>query len=180
MNTYTLADIAAKFARLDAIEDDTHAQFEKGLRNLVQRHFLPPTSQQGRVFLYDAAAAVTIRFAQIAAEFGLPRPTIDTLARWLSGSGERTKKQGSGFRGVLRSEEAIDRVEAGETFAVHIVMRADGSVTVKSDWQTDRGADDRVRNAALSAGLVNVSPEVARFSLPASRLIAEILPLLKG
>lgn len=175
---HTLAEIAAKFARLDAVADDHHSQFEKGLRNLVQRHFLPPTTQQGRIFLYDKAAAVTIRLARIAAEFGLPRTTIETLSRWLSGSGERKEKQGSGYLGVSRAAEAIQRVQAGETFAIHVIMRADRSVFVQADWTPDRPRNERIVQAAVAAGVVNTSPEIARFTLPASRLIAEILPLL--
>lgn len=180
MNTYTLAEIAAKFARLDGVEDEQHAHFEKGLRNLVQRHFLPPTTQQGRVFLYDPAAAVTIRLAQIAAEFGLPRTTIDTLSRWLTASGDRRQAtpQG-GAMGVLHSAEAIQRAEAGEVFGIHVIMRADGNVIAKADWQSDTSGSERAQNALRSIGH-EPKPEVARFSLPASRLIAEILPLLKG
>lgn len=178
-STHTLAEIAAKFARIDSVEDEKHTAFEKGLRNLVQRHFLPPTTQQGRIFLYGHAATVTIRLAQIAAEFGIPRTTIDTLSRWLSNSGERKEAQGSGFRGVSRGEEAIQRVEAGESFAVHVVMRADRSVIVKADWERDHLRSERAENAARLIGQ-EPKPEIARFSLPASALIAEILPLLKA
>ncbi|RDW14105.1 hypothetical protein [Paracoccus thiocyanatus] len=193
---FALTEIAAKFARLDGVGDENHAQFLTSMRNLTQRHHLPPTEQVGRSFLYDHGAAVTIRLAQIAAEFGLPRTTIDTLSRWLSGSGERKEKQGSGWRGLSHAEEAIQRVNAGESFALHVVMRADRSVIVKADWKTDRDAeieampDDKrgeaekrranIRQAAADIGVTNVSPEIARFSLPASTLIAEILPLLKA
>lgn len=183
MTHHTLAEIAAKFGRLDGVEDDQHAQFEKGLRNLVQRHYLPPTTQQGRIFLYDAAAAVTIRLAQIASEFGMSRPNIETLARWLSASGERKAQQGSGWRGILHAEEAIQRAEAGEEFSVHVIMRSDLSVIVKADWKADREIDpksaERAANALRSIGK-EAKPEVARFSLPASRLVQDILPALKG
>lgn len=195
-STHTLAEIAAKFARIDGIEDENHATFEKGLRNLVQRHFLPQTTQQGRIFLYNNAAAVTIWLAQVAAEFGLPRASIENLSRWLSESGERREKQGSGWRGVPRAEEAIQRLNAGEFFGLHVVMRADRSVIVKADWKSDRSAEieampngkraevkqrrANIRQAAADIGVTNVSPEIARFSLPASALIAEILPSLKA
>lgn len=165
MTLHTLAEIAAKLGRLDGIDDDNHAQYEKGLRNLVQRHFLPPTTQQGRVFLYDPAAAVTIRLAQIAAEFGITRTSIDTLTRWLSGVGERR---------ISHAAEAIQRHEAGEVFSLHIVMRADRSVIVRADWTDERPRSERADNALrLLHG-----PDIAAFSLPASYVIAEILPSL--
>ncbi|RWR12048.1 hypothetical protein [Paenirhodobacter populi] len=173
--TYTLAEIAAKFARLDAVPDEHSAQYLTTLRNLTQRHHLPPTEQIGRSFIYNDAAAITIRLAQIAAEFGLPRTTIDTLSRWLTNSGNRRRKVEGGFMGVARAEEAIERATAGETFNVYIVMHADRSVAVKADWTPDRPKSERVINASPE-----ISPEIARFSLPASRLISEILPLLKA
>lgn len=182
MHNLTLAEIAAKFSRLDGIEDHDHAQYEKALRNLVQRQYLPMTTQQGRVFLYDNAAAVTIRLAQIAAEFGIPRASIDNLTRYLTNAGDRVKPVKGGHRGVSRAEEAIERVSSGEGFAIHVIMRADGTVVAKADWKSDRPADNpedvsRVKEALRLAGL-EPKPEIARFSLPASRLIAEVLPLL--
>lgn len=179
MSMHTLAEISAKFARIDGTEDKDHAAFEKSLRNLVQRNFLPMTTQQGRIFLYDNAAAVTIRLSQIAAEFGVSRASIENLSRWLSGSGERKEKQGSGWRGVSHAEEAIQRLEAGETFSIHIIMRADRSVIVKADWEPDHPRSERAENALRLIGQ-EPKPEIARFSLPASALIAEILPLLKA
>ncbi|AUM72925.1 hypothetical protein [Paracoccus jeotgali] len=181
MADYTLAEIAARLARHDDVEDEHHAQFEKGLRNLVQRHFLPPTTQQGRIFLYDRAAAATIRLAQIASEFGIPRASIDTLTRWLSGSGERREKLPSGGQmGVSHAAEAIQRVEAGEEFALHIIMTTERTVFVRADWKSDREIDPesqaRADNALRLIGK-GPKPEIARFSLPASELIAEILPL---
>ncbi|SEN58034.1 hypothetical protein SAMN04488103_1067 [Gemmobacter aquatilis] len=178
MTLKTLAEIAAGFARIDGISDEDHPAFDKFLRNLTQRHFLPPTEQVGRAFLYDPAAAVTIRLAQIAAEFGLPRTTIDALARWLSGSGERKKRiSDSMLKGVTYAEEALDRVTAGETFAVHVIMCVDRSVIVKPDW--DHPRSEHAENALRLIGK-GPKAEIARFSLPASALIAEILPFLKG
>lgn len=177
MSDLTLAEIAARFACLDDVDDADHAAYEKALRNLVQRHFLPPTTQQGRVFLYDRAAAVTIRLAQIAAEFGLPRASIDTLSRWLSNSGERRVKVEGGYMGVSRAAEAIERVESGESFSIHVVMRADGSVRAEADWASDSPRSPRAADA-IRAARGEPMPEVARFTLPASRLIAEILPLM--
>ncbi|MFN3312578.1 MAG: hypothetical protein ACK46Q_03825 [Hyphomonas sp.] len=177
MTDYTLAEIAARFARQDGVEDEHHAQFEKGLRNLVQRHFLPPTTQQGRIFLYDRAAAATIRLAQIASEFGIPRATIDTLTRWLSGSGERREKLPSGGQmGVSHAAEAIQRLEAGEAFALHLIMTTDRTVFVRADWERDRPRSERAENALRLIGK-GPKAEIARFTLPASELIAEILPL---
>lgn len=177
MTDYTLAEIATRFARQDGIEDDHHAQFEKGLRNLVQRHYLPPTTQQGRIFLYDRSAAATIRLAQIASEFGIPRTSIEILTRWLSGSGQRQEKMpNGGAMGVSHAAEAIQRIEAGEVFALHIVMTTDRTVFVRADWERDRPRSERAENALRLIGKGPKS-EIARFTLPASDLIAEILPL---
>ncbi len=192
----TIAEIAAGFARIDGISDEDHPAFDKTLRNLTQRHFLPPTEQVGRAFLYDPAAAVTIRLAQIAAEFGLPRTTIDHLTRWLSGSGERKKRLSENMlQAVSYAEEAVQRTEAGEAFGIHVILRRGSTPIVAADWQSDRDAalenaseDERkkaeksrarVRSAMRAIGY-DEKPEIARFTLPASALIAEILPFLKA
>ncbi|MEI4473334.1 hypothetical protein [Frigidibacter sp. MR17.24] len=181
-NHLTLAEIAAKFARMDGVEDDRHAPYEKALRNLVSRHFLPPTTQQGRVFLYDSAASLAIRLGQIASDFGLPRTSVDTLTRWLSASGDRKLElPEGGLMGLSHAEEAIQRAKSGEAFNVHLIMRADRSVIVQQDWVSDRAVDDQ-RNARMRAALKSLGhdagPEIARFSLPASRIITEMLPVL--
>jgi hypothetical protein len=174
----TLAEIAAKFGRLDCVDDENQAQFATGLRNLVQRHYLPPTSQQGRVFLYDRAAALTIRLAQIAADFGIPRTSIDALCRWLNTSGERRHILPSGgAMGVSHAVEAIQRVETNECFALHMIMTADRNIYVRADWKRDFPRSARVESALRQ---INQGPkgEIARFTLPASDLIAQILPSL--
>lgn len=175
MTDHTLTEIAAIFGRLDGIDDENHGQYEKALRNLVQRHYLPPTGQQGRIFVYDRPAAVTIRLAQIASEFGIPRTTIDMLARWLSNSGVRRKKLSNGWVGVSRAAEAIQRVEENEVFSFHLVLSADRIVGVKADWNSDHPLGERAESVLR---MIDQDAEIARFTLPASAQIAKILPLL--
>ncbi|WP_054007893.1 hypothetical protein [Cypionkella psychrotolerans] len=175
MSEFTLAQIAAFAAGIDGIEVEQFTAYEKSLRNLVQRHFLPPISQHGRVFLYDRGGAVTIRLAHIAAEFGIPRTTIDSLTRWLSGSGTRRKPTRGGFVGLSQSDEAIERVENGEVFALHIIMTADRSVSVQADWKKDTSASEKVESALQQRGQ-ETGMEIARFTLPAANIIAQFLP----
>ncbi|WP_408592305.1 hypothetical protein ACIPCF_10020 [Paracoccus marcusii] len=166
MVTYTLAEIATRFARHDGIDADGLAHYEKSLRNLVQRHYLPPTIQQGRAFLYSRPAAVTIRLAQIASNFGIPRMSLDTLTRWLSDK---------------HIAEAIERANSGESFGIHLIMTSSGTIFASADWADRKEIDKKsLTRAEKALAWIGEGPraEVARFTLPASALIAETLHVL--
>ncbi|MBB4120212.1 hypothetical protein [Martelella radicis] len=174
---FTLAEIIPVFASLDNVPAKDIARYEKALRNLVQRNHLPPSDQRGRVFMYDEGALSAIRLVQIANEFGLDRTAIDPLARWLAESGTRRRKVTGGWLGVTHSAEAVERVQNGEEFSVSLVLGADYRYCVEASWSLDQPKSERVENSLRLAGLSN-APAIARFSLPASSIIVELLSSL--
>ena len=165
----TLNQLAPIFATLDGKTFD--APYEKALRNLASRQFLPPTEVRGRNFHFDRAAVATIWLAHTAAKFGVPRLTIDVLAQWLGSASTRLEEVEGGQVAISRAAEALQRVEAGEVFSLSIVLPADNRLRIVADWTPDEAPSARV-SALLDARL---APEVARFSLPASALIGKLL-----
>ena len=177
---HTLTEITPVFAALDRVPEEGIPQYEKALRNLLQRHHLPPSDQRGRVFLYDHGAISAIRLVQIANTFGLDRLAIDPLARWLHASGERKRRVEGGWFGVSHCEEAVERSQAGEDFSISLICRSDYRFDVEADWHPGEPPSERVRQALESAGLSRQAPpEIARFMLPAASLIRAVIGALK-
>lgn len=162
----TLAELTPEFARLDGVEGDL-AAYEKALRNLVQRNHLPPTDQAGRVFLYDLPEAAAIRIAQIANDFGLSRAAIDPICRWMRDAYRGTFPPKPGLQPSNMSE-AVRRVREGEAFAVTLTMDARRRYLVKPDWERPHR-----RKAPQEY------PEIGGFAVPASQIIADLLPLFE-
>ncbi|WP_108259131.1 hypothetical protein [Mangrovicoccus ximenensis] len=173
----TLTEITRKFAALDGIEEGQHVQYEKSLRNLCQRNNLPPTEQRGRVFHYDQSAAVAIRLAQIANEFGVSRPVLQHLAYWLAETGERRTKVPGGWLGVSHAREAVERTKAGEEFAISVICGQDWRFRVEADWGPKKVKDPELQAAIQAAGRAH-APEIARLTLPASEIIASVLSVI--
>jgi hypothetical protein len=162
----TLAEISAIFAELDDTPEGETAQLDKALRNLSQRHYFPPDAQEGKAFKYSRESIVTLRLAYIASVFGLDRMTVDALNKWLRQL-ELTKRGSTSNIG-----HAIRRTAKGETFAIHIEMDATGRTWCKADWETAPTVSTRGSDV-----LDLIRPAVARFTLPCSDLIRDLLPL---
>lgn len=161
----TLAELTPEFARLDGLSGDL-AAYEKSLRNLTQRHHLPPTDQWGRIFLYGASGAAAIRIAQIAADFGLSRAALDPLCRWFTKPYLYYPPK-PGLQ-PTNAGEAVRRTKAGETFAITLTMGADRRYLVKADWRQEPRRK------------LTVQPvEIAGFAVPASTIISQLLPLFE-
>lgn len=158
----TLSEIAPIFARLDGNEDET-AAVEKSLRNFVQRFPLPPTSREGRVFLYDNPAVVALRLGYVAHRFGLNRVLLHPYTQFLH----------------QRAQEAIRRCEAGEDFAFHAVARPIGDDFWASwDEPAADSSDDQCRAERARWLMRRKGIELGRFS-QGGGLVAQILPLLR-
>lgn len=158
----TLAEIAQKFAVLDALPADRMPALEKALRNLVQRHYLPPSDQKGRVFFYSDRATASIRIAFFASEFGLDRALLERLLFWMQTGRDHN-------RGTL-IDEAFARVSSGERFHFYVVMSRDGEVRCEADWSREPG---KVTEAL--ADYFSSKGEIGRFSIPVSEIISEIV-----
>lgn len=173
----SLIEIAATIADLDDVPADQRSSHEKWLRNLAHRQHLPPTVVEDRRFLYDTAGVLTVRLTAVTAGFGVPRTAVDALSYWLIAAGARRTKSGDGWLGVSHAEEVLERAKAGEEFAVHLVREVGGRLRVEADWKRDREPSARVKGALELSGR-GPGLELARFSLPASRLAVELIASL--
>lgn len=166
----TLAELAVHFAQLDNVAPNELTTFEKGLRNLTQHNFLPPNDQVGRIFKYDVDGAAAVRLVQVANDFGIKRASLSVLTRFLFDHGTAN----FGQKPVSLIREAVDRAKAGESFSLSIIMGADRTYRCEVDWQK-KPKSERVEQAFGSAGR-ECSPELARFTLPMSAIILDLLP----
>lgn len=176
----TLTEISTHFAQLDMVQSDRLPQYDKALRHLTQRNHLPVADQRGRAFYYDEAGAAAIRIAQVANEAGLHRATMEVLTGYLS---QTFKSEAFPPEPGLQPriiDEAVRRTRAKEVFALQVVMTTDYRFRCNFDWPRKKPSE-RIRNAAINAGLTQDSlPELSRLTLPASRLIADVLLAFEG
>ena len=173
---YRLSQAAVAFAELDDLPDEHFPALDKGLRNLTQRHYLPPIERSGRADLYAFATISVLRLAYKATTFGLDRVQIEALTRFLQSAPlmPTRYRQRDGRREALWViEEAIERARAGEDFRVGLVMGRDGRATPKVWWQETASPD--------VAAILSANPPAnadAHFSLDAGRLIRELVAKL--
>ncbi len=173
--TYTIAQATEVFAHLDRTDKDNRAATDKLLRNLTQRHYFSPVGRSGRADVYDIEMICSLRLVQKASVFGLDRWQIETLTRFLN-QAPRTKPG----RTKTIIAEAVERVTAGETFGLALVMYADGRFVAETDWQTTTPEQDAKIDAIFDSAGVTLGMEDCRFGLNASRLIADVLTELMG
>jgi hypothetical protein len=161
----TLTEISAIFADLDGTPVDETAQLDKALRNISQRHYFPADAQQGKAFKYNLESTVALRLALFTSIFGLDRITVDALNKWLR-QFELAKRNSTS-----NIAQAIQRTAKGETFSIHIEMDCSGRTWCKADWESPSTEGSRGSNI-----LDLMRPAVARFTLPCSDLIRDLLP----
>jgi hypothetical protein len=162
---YSLAEIATHFANLDGVSERDKPAFDKAIRNISQRHFVRRSQSKGRTDYYDVEAVCVLRILSKAAPFGFTRTTLDRLAYFMQNENSPIREHGEGLSNI---EDAIARVRVqGDDpldqtdFAFHVDMMPDGSFRAISDL------DPMANNGK--------SPWDARFSVPASRLIRELI-----
>ncbi|MFW2545516.1 hypothetical protein ACN2XU_23045 [Primorskyibacter sp. 2E107] len=174
---YVIRDATNAFATLDKTPPDVVASLDKSLRNLSQRVYLPAAGREGRADAYTLEAICTLRLLHKASVFGLDRWQLEKLAQFLQvadpiGTGRREKLEGRS-RLLPPIEEAMQRARAGESFSVVIAMLSDGTCKLRADWKPDEEPDAAAEEILAAFG--GMLPEDARFVLPASRLISELL-----
>ncbi|WP_429816394.1 hypothetical protein [Ensifer sp. B1-9] len=175
---FRLSEAAVAFAKIDRISDDATPALDKFLRNLSQRHYLPPSAREGRADLYSIETVCALRLAQRAAAFGIDRVALDALLRFLHSAPHLPTRfrQGDGVSiGLTRIEEAVERARAGEDFAVGLTLDAHGRVEPKA-WFPPDILTDEARSI-----LVDIAPAAgpdAAFRLDAGRLIRAVLAVL--
>jgi len=170
---FRLSEAATAFAKIDQIPDDAVPALDKFIRNLSQRHYLPPAAREGRADLYSVETVCALRLAERAAVFGIDRVSLDSLLRFLHSAPSLPTRyrQGDGFRvGLTHIEEAVERARAGEDFTVGLVLGNDGRVQPRAWFAPDEvfvlGSD------------IPATPSDAAFRLDAGRLIRAVLAVL--
>lgn len=178
---FRLSEAAVAFAKIDRISDDATPALDKMLRNLTQRHYVPPSTREGRADLYSIETVCALRLAQIANAFGIERSALDSLLRFLhSAPNHPTRfRQGDGVRIALTHiEEAVERARAGEDFGVGLSLNSTGRVEPKA-WFSPEDLDDDARSildAYAEVSEQHLSDAV--FRLDAGRLIRDVLKAL--
>lgn len=164
---YKLSDATKLFAELDGISDPAgsleYKKFDKSIRDISQRFYLPPAAMKGRSAEYSLPQICALRLIQVAYSFQLPRDRLNLLATFLSGNIAGTN------RTVI--EEAVARTIDGEKFEISIELRRPDDFQTSVNWE--KGHSKRV--SALLKSLEREEPWDARVCLPASRLISDIL-----
>ena len=177
-----IADLTAAIARLDQTPDSRVPKLDKGLRNLVSRHYIPPVARDGRADLYDATGMIVLRLAERAQTFGLDRASLESFIRFLQSAPDMPQdwREGDGKRAALtRIEIALNRARAGEDFYLGLAMGRDGALTPVAEWQESPVSDEAAQIIAdYRAATGERSEPDAVLRLPAGRLIREILDAL--
>lgn len=175
---FRISEAAAAFAKLDNIDDDATPALDKLLRNLTQRHYLPPSAREGRADLYSIETVCALRLAERAATFGIDRVALDGLLRFLHSAPSLPTRfrRGDGVSIALTHiEEAVERARAGEDFTVGLMLDANGRVVPKAWFQPEElPADAR----AILADAARPAAPDAVFRLDAGRLIRAVLAIL--
>lgn len=177
---YTIRDATNAFFNLDGTLPEEGKALDKALRNLSQRVYMPPAGRKGRADTFAIETICALRLLHKANVFGVDRWQQETLARFLQiaeaiDGGRRIRVDG-GFRPLSPIEEAVERVREGESFSIGVRMLSDGTVKPFVGW---REAEDEGTEFLADAGYHRL-PEDARFTLPASRLIADLIAELEG
>lgn len=162
---YTLRDASNNFAKLDNLHEEKFTAYDKNLRDISQRFYLQDSGMVGRATQYDLPAICALRLIQKAFPFGLSRPTLNQLARWM--------QEAESMASTTRIQEAIERAKNGEDFSFHILMRGDGSFGLSGSESEDETVAQTLKDMEAA------SPWDARFSIDASRLIREVLGQLE-
>ncbi|SIT10384.1 hypothetical protein SAMN05421759_11618 [Roseivivax lentus] len=173
---FTIKEATTCFARIDAIAEENLPALDKALRNLSQRHYLPPADRRGRADLYPLHTICALRVLQAASGILSDRWVLDTFARDMqsqpAGPARRVRLDG-GERPMSPVEEAVERVREGQTFDFNLHLHRDGRLAFFADWPSDDASAATVADNVFSE--VKTKEPVATFTVHASRLIAELL-----
>lgn len=179
---FTIRDATNAFFSLDGALPEEAVTLDKALRNLSQRLYMPPIGREGRADTYSLETICALRLLHKTSAFGLDRWQLEKLARFLQiadpiASGRR-RKASRVWQVLSPIEEALQRTRKGETFIVGVAMLRDGTAKPFTGWPKD---DESVKGADfLAEANVKKLPEDACFTLPASRLIAELIAELES
>lgn len=172
-----ISEIAVTFAKIDGIADDNVPQLDKLLRNMTQRHYLPPSGRDGRADLYSLETTCVMRLAERMEAFGVQRHVLDNFLRFMQSAPTFPTrfKQGDGFTEALsRIEEAVERAQAGEDFTVGLELTAAGLLPQVNFDQAEIDEDAR----KILASVERQRTPDAVLTLNAGRLIREIIAML--
>lgn len=169
---YSLSDAARAFA--PDLPDEARKRFDKALRNLSQRTYLPASDRRGRIDLYDMPTVCALRLLMVANQQGTTGDDLDELARWL-----QTPKANAG----APIAEAFKRLSDGEAFTLEISMFASGNRSYAFRWESVTEAEARGSKAlafARKAGVAGQDDRTGVFTIFASKLMQETVESLSA
>ncbi|MCO7725787.1 hypothetical protein NJB93_04170 [Brucella intermedia] len=177
---FRISEAAAAFAKLNNIDDDATPALDKLLRNLTQRHYLPPSAREGRADLYSIETICALRLAERAATFGIDRVALDGLLRFLHSAPSLPTRfrRGDGVHVALTHiEEAVERARASEDFVIGLTLDENDHVVPKAWFPSEELTDDA---RAILANTDRPHAPDAVFSLNAGRMIRAVLAVLNA
>ncbi|MEP3441209.1 MAG: hypothetical protein ABJN72_07015 [Sulfitobacter sp.] len=171
---FTIRDATKAFFSLDGTPPEQWTGLDKALRNLSQRIYMPSDGRKGRADTYSLQTICALRLVYKASVFGLDRWQLEKFSNFLQVAEPMNNARKEAFAGGHRVlppiEEAIQRVSNAESFVFGISMLSDGTIKPFADWDTDEKEDLSLLEGPSFVRL----PEDARFTIPASRMIAEL------
>jgi len=176
---YVIRDATNAFAKLDHTPADDIAALDKSLRNLTQRAYIQTAGRQGRAEAYPLKSICALRLMYTAFQYGLGRGQVAAFSQYLQVAPAgalmaRAEKVDGGIRPLSPIEEAIERTREGESFDMGFAMLSDGTFKPFANWNADQ--PNATVDAILGALETPPPPPVdAKFDVPASRLIAELM-----
>lgn len=117
-------------------KSDYIAGLDKALRNLSQRVYLPAAERKGRVDLYDRPTVAAFALIISLSDFDIPRHTLQAFAKWSQEPGGLAFSM-MGNRRATPVEEAVMRLEKGETFTFEILGATFGRKIFRARWDDD-------------------------------------------
>jgi len=139
VHVFRLADAIAAFAVYADLPLVHLPEFDRRVRNLTQRHYVPPASRRGRADLYSLETICALHIAVVLTDFGLSRTQIDEVLHFLLVAGREKKK--------THIKEAVARAQANE--AVLFGLERTRGVVVPHLWFPDKGEAAPATKAAL-------------------------------
>lgn len=174
---YVIRDATNAFAKLDKTPADDVPALDKSLRNLTQRAYIQTAGRQGRAEAYPLKSICALRLMFKAFQYGLARGQVAAFSQYLQvasvgGLMGRVEKVDGGIRPLSPIEEAIQRTREGETFDMGLAMLSDGTFKPFAGWEQEPVSPEAEELLAAIGGRLSID---ARFAVPASRLIGELL-----
>ena len=138
------------------------AKFDKTLRNLSQRVYLPAAKRKGRVDLYDRPTVAAFALIVALSDFDVPLHQLQAFAKWA--------QQPRNNHSTSPIQEAVQRISNEENFTFEIIGAAFGQKSYRARWRENEELYEAIDEGRLGRGFF-----YPILTLPASDIIRSLL-----